>query len=459
MRVKKRSVLFMLALFSLMAWVFSGPAHADGFDVNFYGVVDAGLGYQANAYSVDPNNFSGMNPLAAAKAKQDVLGMFNGGISDSRVGVRGSEELDGGRKFLFQLETGFNLPDGAINNNDLGVSTNGTPVTSNLNSSLSGQLFNRQAWLAMSDPAFGTLGLGRQYNFIFDVLSAYDPVKYAQLFSPLGYSGGFGGGAGVSEDSRVDDDVKWTAKFDNFNVGLAWKVGGISGTTSANAGEQINLGYDNGTFGIQVLAEQHNDAIKAGNPASAYPTVSTACTSVTTTATCATTAQLAATAYNTRDWTAAVKYKFDDAGVVKAGYQQYTLTTASNPQQDAALTSLYGLSANVKAYNGQDQNIEIYFVGGTYNATEKTDLSLGYYYINYDSFGAGTLVSSGGATTAVAAVNNSYATAVSVLLDHNYSKNTDAYLGAIWYSVGGAQFASYASNYNATYGVGLRYKF
>lgn len=439
--MKKILALAISALFATAA-----PAFAEDSGIHFYGVLDAGLGYQTNAYGVDPNLMAGMNPTVVGKANNSVFGMFNGGISDSRVGVKGSEDLGDGKKIIFTLETGFNLPTGTINNNNLSVATNssGSPVTSNADSSLSGQLFNRQAWLAVSDETYGTVALGRSYNFIYDVLSVYDPVKYAQMFSPLSFSGSFGGGAGVSEDTRIDDNIKWTAKFGNVNVGLAYKVGGVSGNNAVNAGEQVNVGYDDGVFGVQVLWEQHNDAIKPGSPASVLPTVSTACTSVTATATCATTAQLKATAYNTSDVTLAFKYKVGEAGKISVGYEQYTLSKPSNPTEDALVTNLYGLTATVTPYTGSDQNITIYFGGGTYNVSEKTDLSLGYYSINYASYDA---------------TPSGTATAYSLLLDHTITKSTDSYIGAMFYNVSGDLFKSYISNSNATYGVGVRYKF
>lgn len=433
----------LLALIFSLGFV-AATAHAED-EIKFYGVVDAGVGYVNHSLNADPNLMGTINPLVSTKATTDVVAMFNGGISDSRVGVKGSEDLEGGMKFLYQLETGFNLPTGTINNNELAVASNPANATSaNANSSLGGQLFNRQAWLAMSGE-YGTLTLGRSYNFIYDVLSAYDPVKYAQLFSPISFSGGLGGGAGVSEDTRVDDNIKWTAKFDKINVGLAYKVGGIAGG-NANAGQQINIGYEDESFGVQLLWEQHSDSLKVGNQATAA-----ACTALP----CAATAtQVSATAYNTTDTILAAKYKFGEAGSVKAGYEKYALSNPSNPTLDTAISNLYGFSATISANNSDNQNVSIYFAGGNFNFSEKTDVSIGWYSVNLDGYNK---YNAAGVATWV---NGGTQTYYSFLLDHNYTKTTDSYLGILYASLGGGGLYSTVANpTNATYGLGLRHKF
>lgn len=64
----------------------------------------------------------------------------------SRWGMRGSEDLGGGMKAFFQLESGFNI--------DTGVATN------NLGQGASGSIFNRESFAGVSG-SFGTLRAGR----------------------------------------------------------------------------------------------------------------------------------------------------------------------------------------------------------------------------------------------------------------------------------------------------------
>ncbi|WP_020653888.1 porin [Massilia niastensis] len=76
----------------------------------------------------------------------------SGGISGSRLGFRGSEDLGSGMKAIFMLEAGINVDDGS--------------------SGQGGVLFGRQAWVGLSTRA-GDLMLGRQYSPNFFTIVTY----------------------------------------------------------------------------------------------------------------------------------------------------------------------------------------------------------------------------------------------------------------------------------------------
>ncbi|KDB06829.1 hypothetical protein LIG30_3848 [Burkholderia sp. lig30] len=109
---------------------FATVAHAQS-SVTLYGVLDAGITYQSNV------------------ASKDRWAMGNG-IDQSRFGLRGSEDLGGGLKAIFTLESGFNIGNGRFANN------NG--------------MFNRQAFVGLSSN-YGTVTLGRQYDSVQDYLA------------------------------------------------------------------------------------------------------------------------------------------------------------------------------------------------------------------------------------------------------------------------------------------------
>src|ERR1700739_719108 len=103
------------AILALLA----GAAHADdisGNSVMLYGILDVAVGtveHSANgsgqeAITIDPERVSVAN-------HHSVTGVFNGGLSDSRWGIRGNEDLGGGLHAFFDLESGFSLQSGAIN--------------------------------------------------------------------------------------------------------------------------------------------------------------------------------------------------------------------------------------------------------------------------------------------------------------------------------------------------------
>lgn len=92
--------------------------------VDVYGVVDTGLHY------------------VKADSGDTSVTMDSGISKGSRVGLIGSEDLGGGYKIVFNLETGFSLDDGSFDN------------TKN-------RLFNRNAYLGVASP-YGEVRFGRQ---------------------------------------------------------------------------------------------------------------------------------------------------------------------------------------------------------------------------------------------------------------------------------------------------------
>ncbi|AOK43728.1 porin [Burkholderia vietnamiensis] len=109
---------------------FATVAHAQS-SVTLYGVLDAGITYQSNV---------------ASKS----LWSMGSGVDQSRFGLRGSEDLGGGLKAIFTLESGFGIGNGKLSNN--------------------GGMFNRQAFVGLSSQ-YGTVTLGRQYDSVQDYLA------------------------------------------------------------------------------------------------------------------------------------------------------------------------------------------------------------------------------------------------------------------------------------------------
>ncbi|HEY4296145.1 MAG TPA: porin [Paraburkholderia sp.] len=106
--------------------------------VTLYGLIDAGISYVNNA---------------RAGTGHDSLVKYDDGVaSGSRWGIRGTEDLGGGLKALFVLESGFNSGNGTL--------------------SQGGAMFGRQAYVGLSQNNIGTLTFGRQYSFSTDYLGA-----------------------------------------------------------------------------------------------------------------------------------------------------------------------------------------------------------------------------------------------------------------------------------------------
>ena len=113
------------------ALLLAGTAHAQQ-SITLYGLIDEGLNFTSNA--------------GGHRAWQ----MSSGDTFGSRWGLKGSEDLGGGDKAIFQLENGFN-----VNSGKLGQDSS---------------MFGRQAFVGLSSSRYGTLTLGRQYDTSVDAL-------------------------------------------------------------------------------------------------------------------------------------------------------------------------------------------------------------------------------------------------------------------------------------------------
>jgi GBP family porin len=404
--------------------------------VELYGIIDVAVGRVANSLSTDPNYGNTINAYSATKAtvNNSVTGLINGGIQASRWGIRGTEDLGGGVKAFYTLESGFNAQDGALSNAAASLAANSPKATTvSSNSSLDGQLFNRQSFVGLSDSKLGSIAFGRTYNPIYEIVTDYDPVQQAQTFSPLGASNAIGGGGGISESTRLDNSIKYKNKVGPVNVGVLYKFGGVAGNTSAQSGYGLNLGYEEGPFGIQGAYESFTDALKSGTSTVA--------------------GDVNVTNYNTSAYFIAAKYQFGQA-TVRGGYESYTLKVPSDTLVSLGVNSFFGYaignaasaSANFSAAN---QTTDVWFIGGDYNFTPALNLAVGFYDQNPKASSDGKQLD-----------GNIYS--YSALLDYHFSKRTDVYAGWLYSSYKGANYtaplaADNTSNYVAA--LGIRTKF
>jgi len=420
-------------------------ARAEDASVQLYGILDLAVATQNQSKSASDsfpvsidnnstsNNFNGLGSFT---------GMTNGGLSDSRWGIQGKYALDNGLTATFQLESGFNLPTGQSNNGALSQaigknSSSANPIT-NVDSSLSGQLFNRTAHVGLMSKELGSIDFGRNYGVGYDVIGGYDPQKGSQLFSPLGFSGSEGGALGYTELLLNDNSVKYSNKINGVTLRAIYKFGNQAGKNTVGSGYGVNVGYETGMFGVQAAYSAYTDALATSG--AVYS---------------ATNPQgVAGTLYNTEGYVVAAKYT-NKALNLKAGYEQYKRKAASDSAASIGSLSEFGYTFaystsstalnNLTAYTGVDKVYTLYWVGGDYMVTDKLNVAMAYYNVGYN---AAAGVSNGTAT------QNFY----SAVLDYNLSKKTDTYAG-VMYQTDSFQTAGVANPTITTFAVGLRHKF
>lgn len=183
------------SLVALAVLAASGASFAQS-TATVYGIVDLAL-----------VNTSGTAP---SKTSLD-----SGGVSASRWGLKGSEDLGGGLKANFQLEQGFAA--------DSGAATAG---------------FNRQAWVGFSG-GFGEVKLGKTDSAYSDAEGG-GAVAFASVVSPFlflqtDYEPAF----------RVVNQIKYTApSFGGVTAGVSYSLDESNGAQSSVTA--IGVAYDGG---------------------------------------------------------------------------------------------------------------------------------------------------------------------------------------------------------------------
>lgn len=160
----------------------------------------------------------------------------SGGMSGSRWGLKGSEDLGGGLKAIMQLESGFFI--------DNGQRAQG------------GRQFGRQAYVGLSG-GFGTLTLGRQYTAHFNLANVVDPFE-------TGYASAFSTGV-VTTVSRLDNAIVYmTPTYSGFNAQLTYAPGEKTNESSANTFD-LGVNYAGGPIeaGISYLRD-HDSQVASG---------------------------------------------------------------------------------------------------------------------------------------------------------------------------------------------------
>ncbi|MES2151245.1 MAG: porin [Pseudomonadota bacterium] len=403
--------------------------------IAMYGVFDIGIGYSQHSLAEDPNYPIGMNPVATKFGVRDDTGMFNGGLSASRIGFRGSEDLGGGMRATFTLESGFNPYNGNLSNGPASLANNPAKAqtTVSADSSLAGQLFNREANVGLSTRE-GSLTIGRNYSFGFETIIANDPMEGSSTFSPFGYSGAYGSG-GSTEDLRIDRSIKFKRSSNGFNFGALYKFGGQAGSGSAQSERQLNLGFESERFGIQGSYSAKRDAILSTNsntPGALNITLAD------------TTAYMLAGHYARDQWR------------IRAGYERIKFNNPSNPVLDAGISSVFGYPVGTISTSTYtfERRLDVYFAGLTYEVTPKYRVTGAAYDVRQNDF-SNHSCSGGNSVTACSGANWYY----SLLGDYKLSNRTRLYAGYMHNRVTGGFSSGFINSRNNFLGTGVRHTF
>ncbi|APA88369.1 porin [Paraburkholderia sprentiae WSM5005] len=212
-----------LSTLSLALFGVAGIAHAQS-SVTLYGVLDESIQYVNNA---TPHGGS-------------LVQLFGGNLQGNRFGLKGTEDLGGGLKAIFQLENGFD-----INSGKLGQS---------------GRMFGRQAYVGLTGDAWGTLTAGRQYDPLVDMIQPLTGDNY------FGSTFATPGDVDNNDNSfRVNNSVKYVSPvWSGLQIEGMYALGGVAGATGSGQTWSGAATYAMGPFSV---AAGYLHASNASSPA------------------------------------------------------------------------------------------------------------------------------------------------------------------------------------------------
>jgi predicted porin len=421
------------------------------YGITLYGTYDIGVAYQTHGAPSNRDFPTGLNYLVSKTSNKSVTAFAPNGLSQSKIGLKGSKDLNDQIAALFVLETGFSstslhLADGPASM----VSNNGVSATSqssNGDSSRAGQIFNGAAYVGLKSKDFGQLAYGRQNGLLLDNILAYDPQGGSYAFSVIGYSGA-AAGIGNTQDARLDASLKYTGKFGPVRVGLqyqpsgtSWQIGSPAATNVGSA-QEFDLGGDYGALSADLLYSHKNSAIGAG-PLSSKQLATAGIPSD----------SLSATISDTTSYSIMGKYKLNKAGIF-AGYEHIEFKNPSSPVPVGTIdVGGYVLGAVNNTAFPNAKVLQIFWTGVRYAVSDSLNVTGAYYRYEQNSYD--TVSCSDTSSGKCSGQLNAYSVAAVYKID----KHFDAYAGAMWSGVQNGLANGYAHTSTIDPMIGLRASF
>jgi predicted porin len=211
--------------------------------VTIYGRIDLGL-------VMDSGNPGGKS-----------VRISNGVTGGSRLGFKGTEDLGGGTRAAFQLETGL-CPDSASSTGSPGtVSASGTVVGPNF--CTGGNFMGRQAHGDLIG-AFGSISAGRQYSLGFNNLATIEPFGAAWAGNSINTDGA-GNYLVDASGIRLNNSATYTTpSFHGATASVEFALGETTGNWRSGREIGATVNYASGPAYAGVSYYQVNNANGSG---------------------------------------------------------------------------------------------------------------------------------------------------------------------------------------------------
>lgn len=419
--------------------------------ITLYGIVDLGLQYDTHAAPFSDYFMAGSADIVQKNSRQAQSGVTSNNLSQSRVGLQGTEPLNfGDWSGVFKLETFFNPASGELSDAAKSlVQNNGRPLnqtSTNLDSSVAGQIF-QQSFAGLSSPTYGTVTFGRQNTVLADGIAKYDPNAASQAFSLIGLSGTAAGG-GDTQDRRMDSSLKYGVKYQNFRLGAEYKFS--DSANSANSAVEVSLGGDYAGFSADAYYVKVKSAIALSALSAAQVTTLPTTFSVGN--------SLNATISDNTTFGLLAMYSFAPFKFY-AGYENIKFENPKTPLLAGFDVASYKLAYTSNTAYSEEKILQVYWAGVKYSVDPNLDVTLAYYGYHQSSF-ATPASGFAGCTTIVNANCSGELRDFSIDAVYKLSKRFDAYAGVMYSGVADGLAFGYIyskNNFNPT--IGVRFTF
>ncbi len=212
-------------------------AQASASSVTLYGIIDVSARTQTGLTA------------AYAGAPNDSTVVASGVGPTSRWGLRGSEDLGGGLRATFNLESGINV--------DTGAAANATTY------------FDRASVVGLSGD-WGSVTLGRQNTLLADSAGVADPIglRFAgmnpniQVAGLTGHRLGieFGATGSTGASNRVNNSAKLSVPVGPVTARAMYSLGEVSDSSSRSSSQGLGLDYRSTSLAVTGAYTRLRDA-------------------------------------------------------------------------------------------------------------------------------------------------------------------------------------------------------
>lgn len=200
----------VVCLFALTASVSS---HAQS-SLTLYGVLDANVGLVTNT--------------VGGTRVQELSSAF----SPDGIGIRGTEDLGGGVKAIFRLESSLLLQNGALFS--------------------PGVLWGALSYVGLQSNTYGSVTLGRQYSPMTNIMVFFTPGLYSNQYNPAYTATG--------SSFYENNSIKYTFRRSGLETEVLYSLGGVAGSLYKNSAFGAGVTYNFGSIAAAITYDQANTA-------------------------------------------------------------------------------------------------------------------------------------------------------------------------------------------------------